>query len=164
MWDQHSFLQALLHPTAQLCLFGQDWHYHCLLQRCSCLLAWKIMKQSLCSTVCQLGEVHHQKYAPGEHHTETKHNRVSLCLCVTWWHHCGVKQWVVAASKEEHWCLHRPWKWDLQSTFIWGVIQEDDLLRYYRHLRLQAQISWVFPVIPLHILVGPPSLRSCLFL
>lgn len=26
-----------------------------------------------------------------------------------------------------------------------GVIQEDDLLRYHRRLRLQAQIFWVFP-------------------
>lgn len=118
MWDQCSFLQALLHPTAQLCLFGQDWHYCCLLQCCSCLPAWKIMKQSLCSTVCQLGEVHHQKYAPGEHHTETKHKRVSMCLCAARWHHCGVKQWLAAAPKEAHWCLHCPFKWDLQSTFI----------------------------------------------
>lgn len=119
MWDLRSFLQALLRPTAQLFLFGQDCCYHCLLRRCSCLLAWKITKQSLCSTVCQLGEVHHQKYAPGEHHTETKYNRVSLCLCAAWWHHRGVKQWLATASKEEHWCLHWPFKWDLQPTFIY---------------------------------------------
>lgn len=118
MWDQRSFPQALFRPTAQLCLFGQDWRYRCLLQRCFCLLAWKITKQSLCSTVCQLGEVHHQKYAPGEHHTETKHNRVSLCLCAARRHHRGVKQWLAATSKEAHWCPHRPFKWDLQPTFI----------------------------------------------
>lgn len=118
VWDQRSFQQASLHPTAQLCLFGQDWHYRCLLQRCSCLLAWKIRKQSLCSTVCQLGEVHRQKYAPGEHHTETKHNRASVCLCAAWWHHCDVKQRWEVASKEAPWSLHRPFKWDLQHTFI----------------------------------------------
>lgn len=152
MWDQCSFLQALLLPTAQLCLFGQDWHYCCLLQRCSCLLAWKTMKQSLCSIVCQLGEVHHQKYAPGEHHTETKHNRVSLCLCAAQWHHCGVKQWLAAASKECTGAYITLSSGMYNLDLFSGMIQEDDLLRYHRRLRLQAQISWVFLAIPLHIL------------
>lgn len=31
------------------------------------------------------------------------------------------------------------------------VIQEDDLLRYHGRLTLQAQISWVFPVVPLRM-------------
>lgn len=152
MWDQSSFSWGLRCPTGQLCLSGQDWCYCCLPRRCSSLLVWRIRKRSLCSTVCQLDEVHHQKCAPGEPRTGTKHNRGSLGFCTARWRHSGAKQCRAAASRKAHFGanitllggMHNP---HLVMRLIW----EDDLLRYHRHLRLRAQISCVFHVVSLHV-------------
>lgn len=106
----------------------------------------------MCSTVCQLDEVHHQKCAPGEPRTGTKHNRGSLGFCTARWRHSSVKQCRAAASRKARFGayialtsgMHNP---HLLTRLIW----EDDLLRYHRRLRLKAQISCVFHIVSLHV-------------
>lgn len=116
------------------------------------------MKQSLCNTVCQLGEVHHQKCAPGEPHTERKHNRVSVCLCAARSVSSLCRQAMTGSCfQESHWCLHRPFKWDLQST----LICRSDPGRWSSEIPQAPKTpSPNFQGVSCHLhLVGPPSLR-----